>query len=260
MSKKAAEMRMRKKNSIKSVGKDLNRTEMEEMQKQMKMFKEGLESFAEKHQEEIKRNPDLRGKFFGLCRRMGVDPLRSQKGVLSVLFGNAQFLNELTVQVIEECYKSRGLNGGLIALEQLCANLNMKRNLQGTEIKASDISDAIRFANCLGNGLQIVEIHGKKFVTSVPFEFGEDQTLLLGLLEDKPYFVDKELTQIGWSRERIKAACMGLMDEGVLWVDDQFPCDEKEEEKMDDDLDIEVLDNLSQKNVEKAYWISKFTV
>jgi len=45
------------------------------MVKQLESFKSFLETFAAKHQSDIKKNPEFRQHFQKLCSQIGVDPL-----------------------------------------------------------------------------------------------------------------------------------------------------------------------------------------
>ena len=45
------------------------------MVKQLDSFKNFLETFAAKHQSDIKKNPEFRQHFQKLCSQIGVDPL-----------------------------------------------------------------------------------------------------------------------------------------------------------------------------------------
>ena len=46
-----------------------------QMVKQLDSFKNFLETFAAKHQSDIKKNPEFRQHFQKLCSQIGVDPL-----------------------------------------------------------------------------------------------------------------------------------------------------------------------------------------
>lgn len=75
------------------------------------MFKEKLESFAIKHRNEIRSNPQFRAQFAKMCSKIGVDPLASNKGFWSELLGVGDFYYELSVQIIEICLATRPQNG-----------------------------------------------------------------------------------------------------------------------------------------------------
>lgn len=45
------------------------------MVEQLESFKHYLETFATKHQADIKKNPEFRQHFQKLCAQIGVDPL-----------------------------------------------------------------------------------------------------------------------------------------------------------------------------------------
>lgn len=57
---------------------------IQQMSKQLDMFKTNLEEFASKHKQEIRKNPEFRVQFQDMCATIGVDPLACKK--LSVGF------------------------------------------------------------------------------------------------------------------------------------------------------------------------------
>jgi ESCRT-II complex subunit VPS22 len=51
-----------------------------QLSKNMDQFKTKLESFAAKHKNSIKKDPEFRERFQEMCATIGVDPLASSKG------------------------------------------------------------------------------------------------------------------------------------------------------------------------------------
>ena len=65
------------------------------MVKQLESFKHYLETFASKHQNDIKKNPEFRKHFQKLCAQIGVDPLACRNPFFDVLLFHA---------VTKECF------------------------------------------------------------------------------------------------------------------------------------------------------------
>ena len=63
------------------VGGEIEKQQLEEMNKQVAEFKNNLETFAVKHKKEINDNPVFRNQFLKMCKEIGVDPL-SCKSIL----------------------------------------------------------------------------------------------------------------------------------------------------------------------------------
>lgn len=94
----------------KDKGTDIQESQLEQMSKQMEVFREKLEEFAIKHKQDIKKNSQFRKQFQEMCAAIGVDPLASGKGFWSVL-GMGDFYYELSVQVVEVCLAANHKTG-----------------------------------------------------------------------------------------------------------------------------------------------------
>ncbi|GAB1224486.1 hypothetical protein ENUP19_0203G0043 [Entamoeba nuttalli] len=232
MSKRTIDLLCRQKEKMSIKGKEFCLVNQEERERQTNLFKHKLEEFLQKNKYEITNDVDIQNMLYILCRKMGVEPLTkcktlnmlAEKSYVNIFFGSNVFYNELTVQIIEECYKSRESNGGIIEINKLCELINKKRK---SIIRQNDIFKAVNQAKCLGEGLKVVTIYQQSYVISVPFELADDQQVVLTLLDKKPYFLEDELLIIGWSKERVKGTLIGLLNLGMLWVDDQFSLDGK---------------------------------
>lgn len=55
----------------KDKGSELQDSQFEQMTKQMELMKENLEEFAEKHKNEIRKNPTFRRQFTEMCSAIG---------------------------------------------------------------------------------------------------------------------------------------------------------------------------------------------
>ncbi|EKE40738.1 ELL complex EAP30 subunit, putative [Entamoeba nuttalli P19] len=224
MSKRTIDLLCRQKEKMSIKGKEFCLVNQEERERQTNLFKHKLEEFLQKNKYEITNDVDIQNMLYILCRKMGVEPLTTEKSYVNIFFGSNVFYNELTVQIIEECYKSRESNGGIIEINKLCELINKKRK---SIIRQNDIFKAVNQAKCLGEGLKVVTIYQQSYVISVPFELADDQQVVLTLLDKKPYFLEDELLIIGWSKERVKGTLVWLLNLGMLWVDDQFSLDGK---------------------------------
>lgn len=69
----------------KEKGSEIAESQLQQMTRQMDVFRENLEEFARKHRADIKRDAQFRRQFQQMCAAIGVDPLASGKGFWSVL-------------------------------------------------------------------------------------------------------------------------------------------------------------------------------
>lgn len=137
----------------KDKGADLQESQLEQMTKQMDVFRNKLEEFAMKHKEDIRKNSQFRKQFQEMCAAIGVDPLATGKGFWSVL-GMGDFYYELSVQVVEVCLAANHKTGGLMELDELRRRLIAARgqNAAHQEITKEDILMAAKKLSIFGNG------------------------------------------------------------------------------------------------------------
>ena len=69
----------------KSVGKQLEETQVEQLRSQLALFQSQLSSFASRYRADINANPILRYHFHTMCTSMGVDPLASSSALRLLL-------------------------------------------------------------------------------------------------------------------------------------------------------------------------------
>lgn len=138
---------------FKDKGTEIQDSQLEQMTKQMEVFRENLEEFATKHRNEIKKNAQFRRQFQEMCAAIGVDPLASGKGFWSVL-GMGDFYYELGVQVVEVCLALNHVTGGLMELDELRRRLIAARGQKALhqEITSEDILMAAKKLKIFGNG------------------------------------------------------------------------------------------------------------
>eukprot|EP00475_Leptophrys_vorax_P045364 TRINITY_DN9389_c0_g1_i1.p1 TRINITY_DN9389_c0_g1~~TRINITY_DN9389_c0_g1_i1.p1 ORF type:complete len:252 (-),score=87.48 TRINITY_DN9389_c0_g1_i1:71-826(-) len=211
---------------FKDKGKEIEATEMEHISKQMTVFKENLEAFAQKHKKEINKNPQFRAQFQRMCTKVGVDPLASNKGFWAEILGVGDFYYELSVQIIDVCISTRKSNGGLITMEELLRRLQKIRSTkQGSqEISVDDVRRAASKVKCLGNGFEIVQVGEQTMVVSVPLELNNDHTAVLNLAQDTSFVTLKGImAELRWPKRRAEVVLELLMKEGMAWIDTQSP-------------------------------------
>jgi len=198
--------------------------QLEEMSKQLAIFRTNLEEFARNHKNEIKKNAEFRRQFQEMCATIGVDPLASSKGFWSIL-GIGDLYYELSIQIIEVCLATSYKNGGIISLDELRQRLIRARgaNKQNQEITNDDLLNAAKKLKIFGNGFTIINV-GKDqyFIQSVPGELSMDHTALLqqvassGNAYTSASIIQKQLS---WEPGRSIKALSYMVKEGLLWVD-----------------------------------------
>lgn len=213
--------RMAVKQKVEQAGQAMQVENLEHIEKQLAVFKENLEGFARKHKNEINKSPQFRRQFQKMCGKVGVDPLASNKGIWAQLLGVGDFYYELSVQVIDVCLATRPQNGGLIAMDELCARLAQKRGSKSQSISSDDVLQAIKKVSVLGNGFKVVDVGRQQMVVSVPCELNRDHTIVLEAAQASLGYVTAVLIRerLGWDSQRLEAVLDLMRQEGMVWVD-----------------------------------------
>ncbi|XP_030370210.1 vacuolar-sorting protein SNF8 [Scaptodrosophila lebanonensis] len=210
----------------KDKGTDLQESQLEQMTKQMEVFRVKLEEFAMKHKEDIRKNSQFRKQFQEMCAAIGVDPLATGKGFWSVL-GMGDFYYELGVQVVEACLAANHKTGGLMELDELRRRLIAARGQSAVhqEITNEDILMAAKKLSIFGNGFVVHKLgKGKYIVQSIPGELSMEETNILTAASntEQGFVTQKQLMRdLGWTEYRSKQSLDKVLGEGLCWIDMQ---------------------------------------
>eukprot|EP00944_MAST-04C_sp_MAST-4C-sp1_P008095 g8095.t1 len=205
---------------FKALGKKIEDQHIDHIQEQMSLFKSKLEEFANKHKRSIREDPVFRTQFQRMCSKIGVDPLASNKGVWAKL-GVSQFYTELSIQIVDVCLSTRGLNGGLISMDDLIKCINIMKGSNAVELTEDDIERAVSKLAVLKGGFKMLSNGSQKHVLSVPVELNQDHSEILKLVKDQGGWVTPNLiaNKLQWKQLRIVKALEDLQREGMFWID-----------------------------------------
>lgn len=199
-----------------------------------------METFAEKHKHEIKKDVAFRKQFQEMCATVGVDPLActcvfarlvfilffsASKGFWSQVLGVGDFYYELAVQIVEVCVATSEQNGGLISLDELLLRVRKARgkSRSAQDVSSDDILRAIKKLRSLGDGFAVIEPsqgHGRVLIQCIPGELSMDHTAILNSLQTRSSFTVEQLReQFKWTDERIQTAIDLMIKEGLVWID-----------------------------------------
>lgn len=207
------------KEQFNAVGKELASEQIKQMTAQLQVFKQNLEDFAKKHRKDINKDPEIREHFQQMCSKIGVDPLASNKGFWAEMLGVGDFFYELGVQIIEVCYRTRSVNGGLIEIYDLCKYLQSMRGKNATPITMDDIERSVKKLKVLGNGFNLLTVGSRKMLQSVPCELAMDHTTILACAQDGNTSVLKLQKELNWTKDRCQTALNLLLQQGIAWID-----------------------------------------
>lgn len=80
------------------MGQQIEKESIIQLKDQLENFSKNLESFAYKHKDDIKYNPDFREKFYIMCKEIGVDPI-SSSSLWNKNLNLAEFYYNLAVRI-----------------------------------------------------------------------------------------------------------------------------------------------------------------
>ncbi|XP_013779262.1 vacuolar-sorting protein SNF8-like [Limulus polyphemus] len=205
-------------------GSEIAEDQLQQMTKQMEVFRTKLQEFASNHKNEIRKDPYFRCQFQEMCATVGVDPLASSKGFWAKMLGVGDFYYELGVQIIEVCIATSHQNGGIIGLDELREKVMKSRGSKKRQedITQDDLLRAIDKLSVLGKGFRLIPAGNHYLVQSVPAELNMDHTTILQQAEGTGFISLMALRRTQkWGEERAQNALEDLVKEGMAWVDDQ---------------------------------------
>ncbi|CAJ1439000.1 unnamed protein product [Effrenium voratum] len=207
--------------ALSAVGEQMEADKTQQATALLQSLQTALQSFAAKHRSRINSDPKFRQSFCEMCMAVGVDPLSSSKGLWDELLGVGQFYNDLSVQVLTLCLRTRDENGGLLDLGQCLAQL---RKGATREVSQEDVERAVECLAQLGPGVSIRICGRRPLICSTVEELSSDTALVLDVAaKQRGKICAQDLTQLGWSKERAEGALRTCVREGLCWVDTQDP-------------------------------------
>ncbi|KAJ3274238.1 Vacuolar protein sorting-associated protein SNF8 [Terramyces sp. JEL0728] len=117
----------RTREQFQKAGEEIAVQQLEQMKIALEALKNNLEIFAQKHSNEIKKDPVFRTQFQNMCAQVGVDPLVSNKSFWTEMLGFGDFYYQLSVQIAQVCIVTREQNGGLIEVGELIKQVEKMR-------------------------------------------------------------------------------------------------------------------------------------
>jgi ESCRT-II complex subunit VPS22 len=218
-----------------SHGSNLRANNAQALSTQLAVFRSLLQQFAQTHAKDIRSDPAFRAQFARMCTAIGVDPLASSSssssssssgsgGLWAQLLGKTvnDFYFELAVRVVEVCGRTRGENGGLIALKELRERVSQGRMEGSPEISEDDVRRAVGALEPLGGSYAVLRVGRLEYVRSVPRELSGDQAAVVEAAQVLGYVsVSMLRDNLGWERARCRTVIDDLVSEGMLWVDKQ---------------------------------------
>ena len=154
-----------------------------------------------------------------MCTSIGVDPLSSQRTLLSSVLHLGDFYYTLALHVAEACMVTQPYNGGLISMPELLQRVT--RKVSGG-VSPQDVVTAVDKLRCLGGGWQVLDTGGGGMVVrSVPSELSVDEVDVLRWASGRggEWTVRAMVDGLRWDRRRVEDVTRRLIGSGMAWVD-----------------------------------------
>ncbi|EIW67039.1 hypothetical protein TREMEDRAFT_34426 [Tremella mesenterica DSM 1558] len=216
--------------SYSNLSTSLSTQQLNSLQSSLSQFRESLLLFAQKHKSDIRSDPVFRYKFQQMCSAIGIDPLQSSSSSSSSSssmgfwsrLGLGEFAYELAVQIVDVCISTRGLNGGMIEMNDLIKRIEKMRGISKYRyITSQDIKQSLKLLQPLKAGYSLIVLGEQTWIRSIPKQLDMDLSLLLGIAT----VTGGKLTegnvgsQTGWEEIRVKRALENCLDSGMGWLD-----------------------------------------
>lgn len=186
--------------------------------------------------------------FTRMCAHLDIDPLAGPltgtgggsaiSSLFSTLLPLSDFTYALLTQIIDVSLATRALNGGLIPMPDLLRRLEKRRGVSEGQVGVDDVRRAVGTMDPLGGGYEVISLAPPTGIKSPSSSAPEtlalrctttalqsnDSSTLIGLALESAGRLDPDRVRLdlGWTRERVKAALLGdLVESGVGWVDAQ---------------------------------------
>ena len=137
--------------------------------------------------------------------------------------GEVGFLVRVAMRIVEECNATRGENGGLLGVKEVRERVRKGEVLGGgMEVTEEDVLKAVESLRPLGSGFSVVTIGNRTMIRSVPKQLNEDQSVVLGVLQDLGYLTVALLEDnFGWETERAQTVLDDLLTDSLVWLNEK---------------------------------------
>lgn len=98
-----------------------NEDKMAQMHKIYNDLKLNMNKYSKQYENQIRNNKDVRAKFINICNKIGIDPIVSKRSMWGML---GDFYNQISIQILRICEKTKELNGGLLKIDDLLTIFN----------------------------------------------------------------------------------------------------------------------------------------
>ncbi|ORC93558.1 ESCRT-II complex subunit VPS22 [Trypanosoma theileri] len=152
-----------------------------------------LRRLAAHHRAEIERDPVVRARFRQLADSLGVDLISSRRNVFAGLLGLGDFYYGLAGKVVEACMRERKFCGAYVPLRRIVQIVKRQYDGDGegrskkSVITEGDVCMALDKLHVLGDGYNVVELAGIKYIQTTPdgSRSADDVPLLNCVLEEQ---------------------------------------------------------------------------
>ena len=173
-------------------------------------LKANMSKYSSQYESEIRNNKQVRAKFINICNKIGIDPIVSKRSMWGML---GDFYNQISIQILRICEKTKDLNGGLLKISDLVTIFN--RSYPSNQIDYNDVLKAVDNVEKLGTGCRIID---GKYISTVPFELSGDQVALMKMAEGTGYVSLNIARRNGWAKDRFDLAIVSDLLRGILLI------------------------------------------
>jgi ESCRT-II complex subunit VPS22 len=136
------------------------------------------------------------------------------------VLGIGDFYYDLGLRIIRQCIKTRAVNGGIMKVDDIVHRINASTAKGGAVVSCDDVKRAVLKLSVLDKCFRVIDL-GEPYVMSVPLELSMDHQAIIAVASSYSYACFSLLEAMhGWTTERFDTAISFLLQEEVVWVDD----------------------------------------
>ena len=182
-------------------------------------LKNALETIAKEYEKEKKNKKSNFDDsiFLDLCFQLGVDPTVVQLPAFANIFGNKDktYYNNVVVQIIDVCVKTRPINQGIIDMNDLLDRVNSQRF--GNDIDMKTLKFALEKVKDIAPYFLVKNVNGQELLNSIPSVLQDNEWNILQIAQSNGGIISEN--QYSSFGDDQKEYFTELMKKGYIWVD-----------------------------------------
>jgi len=213
---------------LKRKGTKLALKSLEELSQKVHQLHDELQKLEKTYEGDFKKNPQLAQRLMlireelGLPKALGIYEVGKKPGMIDKLKGKDDYLNYISLRIIEIGKDTRLRTGGLLSVSELLTRLNDES--KGITISINDMNSALKMLEENGMIHAIKKLAGIKIVEFLDPKLSDDHQLILDLAAqyNGEIGLSELLRKTSWTIERVNTALDSLIKQRIAIKSDSL--------------------------------------